>query len=79
MPLAPSIVFIYKKEEIVPNLTKLIIDNMHTERWLFKIDNEHNGRGIAYFDVNSSSALLDIKKNLVNLDEKEIYIEIQGI
>ena len=79
MPLAPSIVFIYKKEEVIPSLTKLIIENMHTERWLFKIDNEHNGRGIAYFDVTSCSALVDIKKNIANLEERELYVDVQSI
>jgi hypothetical protein len=48
-PLPPSSVFLYKKEEVVPNLTKIIYENFHIERWVLKIDNESNGRGIGNF------------------------------
>jgi hypothetical protein len=48
-PLPPSSVFLYKKEEVVPNLTKIIFENFHIERWVLKIENESNGRGIGNF------------------------------
>ena len=32
-----------------PNLTKIIYENFHIERWVLKIDNETNGRGIGNF------------------------------
>lgn len=78
LPLAPTTAYLYKREEIVPALTKLITENMSIERWVFKIDNEHNGRGIAYFDVNSSQILVDIRKNYLNLNDDEVYIDIQA-
>ena len=79
MPVSPSSCYIYKKEEIIPSLCKLMIQNLHTERWVFKIDDEHNGRGIAYFDVNSVSELTEQKKNVSNMFEDSVFQELQII
>jgi hypothetical protein len=48
---------IYKESDIVPHLTKLILENSHVERWVFKIDNEFAGRGIAFFDASGTQVL----------------------
>lgn len=32
-------------------LAQLIIDNLLVTRWLFKIDHEYDGRGIAFVDI----------------------------
>jgi hypothetical protein len=38
-------------DDLYSNLSRLIVDHLHVARWIFKIDNEFGGRGIAYFDV----------------------------
>lgn len=55
-PVPPYSALIYKESDIVPHLTKLILENSHVERWVFKIDNEFSGRGIAFFDATGTSA-----------------------
>jgi len=32
-------------------MAQLITENLLVKRWLFKLDDEFDGRGIAYFDV----------------------------
>jgi hypothetical protein len=79
MPLAPSTAFLYKKEEIVPCLCKLMMENFHIERWIFKIDNEHSGRGIAYYDVNTVPELVELKKEVSTMFEDSVFLELQTI
>jgi hypothetical protein len=38
---------IHEPVDFYKRLTKLIADNLYTNTWLFKIDNEFNGRGHA--------------------------------
>lgn len=38
-------------------LALLIYKNQETKRWYFKIDDEFNSRGLAYFNVNSINFL----------------------
>lgn len=33
------------------SMAQLITENLLVKRWLFKLDDEFDGRGIAYFDV----------------------------
>lgn len=53
LPVAPYICNIQRSEEIVTRLATLIADNPHFDRWVFKIDGETQGRGIAYLDLNT--------------------------
>lgn len=32
-------------------LSQLITENLEVTRWLFKLDDEYDGRGIAYIDI----------------------------
>lgn len=51
VPRPPSSTLIFKATDVGPQLGRLIAENKHVERWVFKIDGECAGRGIAYFDV----------------------------
>lgn len=42
---------IYSLPQLHESLTKLVTENLHVKRWLFKMDNEFDGRGTAFCDV----------------------------
>ncbi len=48
IPIPLGVFEIYDYEEIINSLTILIGNNLHTDTWLFKIDNEFNGM-MVYF------------------------------
>eukprot|EP00795_Rhopilema_esculentum_P006132 gene6132-11522_t len=49
----PAETDIYSITQLHESLANLVAANLHTKRWLFKIDDEVEGRGIAYCDVVS--------------------------
>lgn len=64
LPVAPFFCNIQKSEEIVTRLATLIVENPHFDRWVFKIDGEIQGRGIAYLDLNTIKQFKAIRSNL---------------
>lgn len=44
------------------SLAKLIAANLYVTTWLFKIDDEFNGRGHAYLNVDHIKPLTALKK-----------------
>jgi hypothetical protein len=42
---------IYNQKHFYDSLTRLIIDHLNIQRWLFKIDDHFDGLGIAYCDI----------------------------
>lgn len=67
VPTAISSVDIYDEQEFMLSLAKLIVNNLYVHTWLFKIDDEFNGRGHAYLNI-------DLVKPLANLRKKPIQI-----
>ena len=51
-------------------LAKLIANNLYVNTWLFKIDDEFNGRGHAYLYVDNIKALADIRRKQVEINEE---------
>lgn len=41
---------IYTRTDLVSALSYLIVDHLHVQRWIIKIDNENASRGLAYFE-----------------------------
>ncbi|XP_062517346.1 IQ domain-containing protein H-like isoform X2 [Corticium candelabrum] len=42
---------IYSEHQLITSLSKLVANNLDIKRWLFKIDDEFDSRGIAYCDI----------------------------
>ncbi|XP_030353239.1 IQ domain-containing protein H isoform X2 [Strigops habroptila] len=53
VPTPPGESDIYNKEQMISVLSKLIVDNMEVQRWLFKVNDECGGNGTAYCDIIS--------------------------
>ena len=46
--ILPKLLLCYQLQEC---LAQLVTENLEVTRWLFKLDSEFDGRGIAYVDV----------------------------
>ena len=51
VPVAPGAHDIYDSVDLYTYLAKLIVDHLGVERWIFKIDNESGGRGLACMET----------------------------
>ncbi|XP_065912018.1 IQ domain-containing protein H-like isoform X2 [Dysidea avara] len=47
----PSVVDVFSADQLVEGLASLVVNNLTVRRWLFKIDDQIHGRGVAYCDV----------------------------
>jgi len=63
---------IYYQEEFVTQLTKLIAHNLYINTWIFKIDDEFNGRGHASINVESIKTIIELRKKKVEMTESII-------
>jgi hypothetical protein len=46
-----------RRARVFPQLARLIATNLYVTTWLFKIDDEFNGRGHAYLNVDHIKSL----------------------
>lgn len=53
---------IYDEQEFLRSLATLISKNLYVTTWIFKIDDEFNGRGHAYINVDNIKPLQALKK-----------------
>jgi hypothetical protein len=44
---------VYNQQHLLESLAQLIIEHLDVQRWLFKIDDDFDGLGIAYCDIVS--------------------------
>lgn len=79
LPVAPYSSGILQEQEVVPHLAKLIISNIHIDRWVFKMEGEHEGRGLAYFDITSVKSLNRLRKKIDTLEEEATFILVQRL
>ncbi|XP_064607991.1 IQ domain-containing protein H-like isoform X2 [Liolophura sinensis] len=49
--MPPSEYDVYSLQQLEECLAQLVTENLLVHRWLFKLDNEFDGRGIAYCDI----------------------------
>jgi hypothetical protein len=78
MPIPPGSYNIYDEKEFVLTLTKLIAYNFHVNLWLFKIDDEFNGRGHASFNVEQVKLLVDLRNRKLPVNE-DLILKIHEI
>lgn len=62
MPTPISSVDIYDEDEFILSLAKLISNNLYVNTWIFKIDDEFNGRGHAYINIDHIKPLQQLRK-----------------
>ena len=78
VPTPISAIDIYDEQEFMLQLAKLIANNLYVNTWLFKIDDEFNGRGHAQFSIDNVKSLADIRKKQVEINE-ELVDKIMAI
>jgi hypothetical protein len=50
-------------------LTKLIAHNLYINTWIFKIDDEFNGRGHASLNVEGVKTIMELRKKKVEMTQ----------
>ncbi|KAL4447016.1 hypothetical protein ABPG74_013868 [Tetrahymena malaccensis] len=71
-PTAPGAENIFDEEDLINKLTILIAKYSNVNTWVFKIDGEFKGRGIAFFSLESIRVLSDIRKQKKEIDESQV-------
>jgi hypothetical protein len=75
IPFPTSAWDIENEEEFYDSLTDLINKYMNVNVWIFKIDNEINGRGIAHLQLDKSKIFFELKtERQKNSITEEIFI-----
>ena len=59
--------------EFYASLAHLVTTYSEYETWVFKMDNEFNGRGIAYIQLDKIQPYLELKKEYFRYDDKKKY------
>ena len=62
MPTPICQVDIYDEQEFIHSLAQLIAKNLYVTTWIFKIDDEFNGRGHAWLNVDTIKPIQNLKK-----------------
>lgn len=63
---------IYSLDDFCHHLTKLIAHNLYINQWIFKIDDEFNGRGHASLNVEQVKTIVELRKKKVEMTESII-------
>jgi hypothetical protein len=63
---------IYERQEFFMSLARLIAHNLFVHTWLFKIDDEVNGRGHASLQVESIKTIVELRKRKMEMTESVI-------
>ena len=54
------------------SLAKLIATNLYVHTWVFKIDDEFNGRGHAYLNIDTVKPLSNLRKKPIQVGDSLI-------
>lgn len=70
---------IHTRDSLFSKLASLITNYSSIDIWILKIDNEFSGRGTAFFQINHSKHLVDLKKDRqsgsIDSDKYEMMVE----
>lgn len=69
VPTAISSIDIYDEQEFMLSLAKLIANNLYVHTWVFKIDDEFNGRGHAFLNIDQIRQLANLRKKPMHAGE----------
>ena len=50
-------------------MAKLVANNLYVNTWVFKIDDEFNGRGHAFLSIDNIKQLSDLRKKQLEVNE----------
>jgi hypothetical protein len=78
VPTPISAYDIYDRNEFTKSLAKLIAHNLFVNTWLFKIDDEINGRGHASLNVETVKTVMELRKRKVEMTE-DVIEKIQEV
>lgn len=71
VPSPPGAFDIYEEREFMATLTRLIAKNLTYNTWIFKIDNEFNGRGHAWLEVGNMKLIKSLREQKEDLSEDQ--------
>lgn len=63
---------IFTFDDFAKQLTRLVAHNLYINTWIFKIDDEFNGRGHASLNVETMKTVQELRKKKVDLTESII-------
>ena len=69
MPIPIGAHDIHNKEDFFDHLTKLIAANLYINTWIFKIDDEFNGRGHASLNMIDIKTISELRKRKVEMTD----------
>jgi len=72
IPIPVSAYDIYEKDEFETALSRLIANNLDVNVWIFKMDDEFNGRGHASLNVEQVRTIMELRKKKVEMTEAVI-------
>jgi hypothetical protein len=72
VPTPISAYDIYDRNEFINSLARLIAHNLFVNTWIFKIDDEVNGRGHASLNVDTVKTIQELRKRKVEMTEAVI-------
>lgn len=72
MPTPISAYDIYDRNEFESSLARLIAHNLYVNTWIFKIDDEFNGRGHASLQVVDVRTINELRKKKVEMTDSII-------
>jgi hypothetical protein len=72
VPTPISAYDIYEPQEFYQSLSRLIAHNLFVNVWLFKIDDELNGRGHASLNVEGVKTIVELRKRKIEMTESVI-------